>query len=333
MKFLSICRLEGRNPGLCSRSSSNDYCGVPQSRRPIPGGFTLIELLVVIAIIAILAAILLPVLAAAQKRATQALCLSNQKQLAMAWIMYVSDNSDKVPSFSNLSAADNPPDWYIQANLVTQSPSAGLGLMAPANLAGNDLVKWYCQTGFTKGALYQYASHPDIIHCPGDFRTSIAGHYTWCSYSGVGGFVGGDANLEGATAGSISKQSQIRHPSDRFLWVEESASQQATVSGQTFGINQGTWEMLPGNPSSGFVSAKWVDSPAAFHGANSTFCFVDGHAQSRKWLSGLVVAFANDMNPNKYENMGGSDKSGTAADAATADLDYVASHFPTSLNP
>ena len=308
----------------------------PLSASSLTRAFTLIELLVVIAIIAILAAILLPVLAAAQKRATQATCLSNQKQLAMAWVMYVSENSDKVVSFNNRSAADNPPDWYIEANVVPQSGPTGLGLTAPANLTGNDLTKWYFEAGFRNGALYQYAANPDIMHCPGDIRTSIARHFCWDSYSGVGGFVGGDANLEGATAGSITKLTQLRHPSDRFLWVEECASQQQTAFGQTFGINDGTWEMHPGNPNgppSPFFTAEWVDSPAAFHGANSTFSFADGHAETRRWISGLVVTFANDMNPLKYSNLSGNDGTGTAANNAKDDLYYVASHFPTSINP
>ena len=60
-------------------------------------GFTLIELLVVIAIIAILAAILFPVFARAREKARQSSCLSNTKQMALAYLAYVQDYDEICP--------------------------------------------------------------------------------------------------------------------------------------------------------------------------------------------------------------------------------------------
>jgi prepilin-type N-terminal cleavage/methylation domain-containing protein/prepilin-type processing-associated H-X9-DG protein len=77
-----------------------------------PSGFTLIELLVVIAIIAILAAVLFPVFATARDKARQSACTSNVKQLGVAFMQYVQDYDELMPSGANIYAYGN--GWAAQ---------------------------------------------------------------------------------------------------------------------------------------------------------------------------------------------------------------------------
>ncbi|HEX4644443.1 MAG TPA: prepilin-type N-terminal cleavage/methylation domain-containing protein, partial [Verrucomicrobiae bacterium] len=72
--------------------------GIPELRRR---AFTLLELLVVLATLAILAAMLLPALARAKPNSHGMQCMSNQKQLTLAWLLYADDNGQNLPPNEN----------------------------------------------------------------------------------------------------------------------------------------------------------------------------------------------------------------------------------------
>lgn len=84
----------------------------------IKSGFTLIELLVVIAIIAILAAILFPVFAQARAKARAVTCLSNTKEVGLAWSMYLQDYDEQMAPMLVQNVAGSPVGYGTWALLM-----------------------------------------------------------------------------------------------------------------------------------------------------------------------------------------------------------------------
>jgi prepilin-type N-terminal cleavage/methylation domain-containing protein len=243
-------------------------------------GFTLIELLVVIAIIAILAAILFPVFAQAREKARQTSCLSNLKQIGLAFKMYVQDYDERWP---------------------TADPVAE-GCAGQNNADGQDF-QW---NGWISNALRSYTKNQAIYICPDNNNNGFAD--PWSN--------GGTATTDGSQQFSYAfnydsdygaKESAFQMPATALIMADSGTGWWDCRYESSCGWRARDW---CAHQNGGFLMASCPSGYAdpiqytEWHTGKNNGVFEDGHCKSFGWTQLTWGQMANMMPPTCVDNKG-----------------------------
>ena len=227
--------------------------------------FTLIELLVVIAVIAILMSILMPALHRAREGGKRAACLSNLKQLTLAWNMYADENDDRLVNgatgFSNSNQT-----WGDHRNEL-----AWIDGFHP------EPTQYNLQVGdIERGALYPYLKNPKIYQCPTGRRGQALTYSIMFSMNAVC-----HTWVQGVKGAHVKKRTEIRpNLAQRVVFIDEGY-------------------MTSDAYAAYYQQEVWFDNAPVRHGDGVTVSFSDGHVEHWKWRGTETIQYARD-----HENMG-----------------------------
>jgi len=256
--------------------------------RKSPAGFTLIELLVVIAIIAILASLLLAAIGKAKQKAQGITCMSNLKQLSLAWLMYAHDSNDRIPyavsgNFAGPDPQRDPFTWVTGTmNFNTSNPS-----------------NWDIEQDIKKSPLWPYCNAPGIWKCPADKSSivpasgplrgrSVLRVRSTVMLIWLGGF-GGSLNDPELGNGLNSPPWRLYRglndlvdpgPTKTLLFWDQ---REDSINWGAFGID------MTGYPDSPQLVRFNQDMPASYHNRAGGLSFTDGHSETKRWQDSRTV--------------------------------------------
>ncbi len=231
--------------------------------------FTLVELLVVIALIAILASLLLPALSRAKDQARRVHCISNQKQIVIAWMLYPTDNQEFLVRNGSQSSITftpgvTPPFLWVY----------GGNHGAPQTLTNEQYL-----VGAQYALLGPYNKQHRIFKCPADrtlWPLGGARVFQERSYA-LNYFMGTSAEHVttplttsfNATHRLFFKSAELAasSPGHRFLFIDVNP---ASICTPAFGLDMTT--------------DRFIHNPSSFHRGSGVISFADGRVEVRKWL-------------------------------------------------